>query len=51
MTTPTRVPYIAELEGMMLGNLKRKQEQFDQDTARQEAHYRASLGRAEGIAA
>jgi hypothetical protein len=37
------VPVIPELEGLMLDNLHRKQEQFDADTAEQERWYRAAL--------
>lgn len=42
-TVHVHVPVIPELEGLMLSNLKRKQEQFDTDTAEQERWYRAAL--------
>jgi hypothetical protein len=38
------VPYIPELEGLMLSNVKRKQQQFNEDTAIQERHYCEALG-------
>lgn len=37
------VPVVPELEGLMLENLARKQQQFDADTAEQERWYRAAL--------
>lgn len=37
------VPVVPELEGLMLANLKRKQELFDSDVAIQEQNYRAVL--------
>lgn len=36
-------PHIPELQGTMFSNIKRKQRQFDEDTAIQEAHYRRVL--------
>lgn len=36
-------PHIPELQGTMFSNVKRKQRQFDEDTAIQEAHYRRVL--------
>lgn len=42
-TVRVHIPYIPELEGLMLSNVKRKQEQFDRDTAIQERHYRSAL--------
>jgi hypothetical protein len=42
-TVHVHVPVIPELEGLMLSNLQRKQEQFDTDTAEQERWYRAAL--------
>lgn len=42
-TVRVHIPYIPELEGLMLSNVKRKQVQFDQDAAIQERHYREAL--------
>ncbi|HSH79854.1 MAG TPA: hypothetical protein VLA19_15115, partial [Herpetosiphonaceae bacterium] len=42
-TVRVHVPYIPELEGLMLSNVKRKQQQFDEDAAIQERHYREAL--------
>lgn len=42
-TVHVHVPVIAELEGLMLSNLARKEAQFDADTAEQERWYRLSL--------
>ncbi len=42
-TVRVHVPYVPELEGLMLSNVKRKQQQFDADAAIQERHYREAL--------
>jgi hypothetical protein len=38
------LPYLPDLEGLMLTNVKRKQAQFDEDAAIQEVFYREALG-------
>jgi superfamily II DNA or RNA helicase len=42
-TVHVHVPVVPELEGLMLDNLRRKQEMFDGDVAVQEVNYRAAL--------
>ena len=42
------IPYIPELEGLQLDNVRRKQAAFDRDTALMERFYREAL---EGLAA
>lgn len=42
-TVRVHIPYIPELEGMMFSSIKRKQAQFDEDTAIQERNYREAL--------
>jgi hypothetical protein len=43
-TVYVHIPYIAELEGMMLNNVKAKEAHFNQDVAVQELYYRQALG-------
>ncbi|MGN6759439.1 MAG: helicase-related protein [Thermomicrobiales bacterium] len=50
-TVRVHLPYIPELEGLMLTNVKRKQAQFDEDAAIQERFYQEALGLAGGQAA
>lgn len=42
-TVHVHVPYIAELEGMIFSNIKRKEAQFNDDTAIQEDNYRRAM--------
>lgn len=42
-TVHVHVPVVPELEGLMLDNLKRKQERFESDVAVQEENYRRAL--------
>lgn len=37
------MPYVPELEGMIFSNVRRKQAQFDEDTAVQERYYREAM--------
>lgn len=47
-TVRVHLPYIPDLEGLMLTNVRRKQAQFDEDAAIQETFYREALGLQEG---
>lgn len=42
-TVHIHVPYVPELEGLVITNVKRKQDQFNRDTAIQERLYREAL--------